>query len=58
MARTIRGDDKLPEGAAEAIRTTAKETTADAASKAVADREKRRAFADWLKSGGLPGLIE
>ncbi|MGC4758331.1 hypothetical protein [Micromonospora trifolii] len=35
--------------------------TVNAALKAVVDREKRRQFADWLKSGGLPdltGLVE
>ncbi|MEV5820871.1 hypothetical protein AB0L22_17055 [Micromonospora haikouensis] len=28
----------------------------DIALKAAVDREKRREFADWLKSGGLPEL--
>lgn len=57
MSRTILDlDDELLEQAAEILGTTTKKATVNAALKAVVDREKRREFADWLKSGGLPGL--
>ncbi|MER5704571.1 type II toxin-antitoxin system VapB family antitoxin [Micromonospora sp. NPDC002296] len=36
--------------------TATEKATVNAALKAAVDREKRREFADWLKSGGLPDL--
>lgn len=57
MARTIIDvDDELLDEAAKIFGTTTKKATVNAALQAVVNREKRRAFADWLKAGGLPGL--
>ncbi|MGW1059870.1 type II toxin-antitoxin system VapB family antitoxin [Micromonospora rubida] len=57
MSRTIVDvDDELLSEAAKIFGTTTKKATVNAALKAAVDREKRREFADWLKSGGLPGL--
>ncbi|WP_320066756.1 type II toxin-antitoxin system VapB family antitoxin [Micromonospora sp. RTGN7] len=57
MSRTIVDiDDELLSEAAKIFGTTTKKATVNAALKAVVDREKRREFADWLKSGGLPDL--
>ncbi|MEV7326686.1 type II toxin-antitoxin system VapB family antitoxin [Micromonospora sp. NPDC093244] len=57
MSRTILDvDDELIAEAGKILGTTTKKATVDAALKAVVDREKRRQFADWLKSGGLPDL--
>ena len=57
MSRTILDvDDELLDEAAKILGTTTKKATVNAALKAVVDREKRREFADWLKSGGLPEL--
>ncbi|MFI1194245.1 type II toxin-antitoxin system VapB family antitoxin [Micromonospora sp. NPDC020750] len=57
MSRTILDvDDELLSEAAKIFGTTTKKATVNAALKAAVDREKRREFADWLKSGGLPDL--
>ncbi|MFD6752283.1 type II toxin-antitoxin system VapB family antitoxin [Micromonospora gifhornensis] len=57
MSRTILDvDDELLAEAAKIFGTTTKKATVNAALKAAVDREKRREFADWLKSGGLPDL--
>ncbi|MFJ6199314.1 type II toxin-antitoxin system VapB family antitoxin [Micromonospora sp. NPDC092111] len=57
MSRTIIDiDDELLVTAAKIFGTTTRKATVDAALKAAVDRQKRREFADWLKSGGLPGL--
>ncbi|WP_406042089.1 type II toxin-antitoxin system VapB family antitoxin [Micromonospora sp. NBC_00898] len=57
MSRTILDvDDELLAEAGKILGTTTKKSTVNAALKAVVDREKRRQFADWLKSGGLPDL--
>ncbi|MDG9677109.1 type II toxin-antitoxin system VapB family antitoxin [Micromonospora sp. DH14] len=57
MSRTILDvDDELLAEAGQILGTTTKKATVNAALKAVVDREKRRQFADWLKSGGLPDL--
>lgn len=57
MSRTILDvDDELLAAAAEILGTGTKKATVNAALQAVVNREKRREFADWLKSGGLPGL--
>ncbi|MEV0216966.1 type II toxin-antitoxin system VapB family antitoxin [Micromonospora sp. DT4] len=57
MSRTILDvDDELLAEAGKILGTTTKKATVNAALKAVVDREKRRQFADWLKSGGLPDL--
>ncbi|MFF3856535.1 type II toxin-antitoxin system VapB family antitoxin [Micromonospora sp. NPDC002575] len=59
MSRTILDvDDELLSEAAKIFGTTTKKATVNAALKAAVDREKRREFADWLKSGGLPDLTE
>jgi Arc/MetJ family transcription regulator len=49
-------DDELLAEAAKILGTTTKKATVNAALHAVVSREKRREFADWLKSGGLPDL--
>jgi Arc/MetJ family transcription regulator len=57
VSRTILDvDDELLIEAGQILGTTTKKATVNAALKAVVDREKRREFADWLKSGGLPDL--
>ena len=57
MSRTILDiDDELLAEAAKIFGTTTKKATVNAALLAAVNREKRREFADWLKSGGLPGL--
>ncbi|MET7835570.1 type II toxin-antitoxin system VapB family antitoxin [Micromonospora sediminicola] len=57
MSRTILDvDDDLLAEAAEILGTGTKKATVNAALQAVVNREKRREFADWLKSGGLPDL--
>ncbi|RZT80404.1 VapB protein of antitoxin of type II toxin-antitoxin system [Micromonospora violae] len=57
MSRTVLDvDDELLAEAGKILGTATTRATVDAALKAVADREKRRQFADWLKSGGLPDL--
>lgn len=57
MSRTILDvDDELLAEAAKIFGTTTKRATVNAALRAAVNREKRREFADWLKSGGLPGL--
>lgn len=57
MSRTILDvDDELLAEASKILGTETKKATVNAALKAVVDREKRRQFADWLKSGGLPDL--
>ncbi|MFI9642532.1 type II toxin-antitoxin system VapB family antitoxin [Micromonospora sp. NPDC051925] len=49
-------DDELLVAAAKIFGTTTKKATVNAALKAAVDRQRRREFADWLKSGGLPRL--
>ncbi|MFI6758505.1 type II toxin-antitoxin system VapB family antitoxin [Micromonospora sp. NPDC050417] len=57
MSRTILDvDDALLDEAATILGTTTKKATVNEALRAVVNREKRREFADWLKSGGLPDL--
>lgn len=57
VSRTILDvDDELLAEAGKILGTTTKRATVNAALKAIVDREKRRQFADWLKSGGLPEL--
>ena len=57
MSRTILDvDDELLTEAAKIFGTTTKKATVNAALQAAVNREKRREFADWLKTGGLPGL--
>lgn len=57
MSRTILElDDELFSAAAKIFGTTTKKVTVNAALQAAVDRAKRREFAEWLKSGGLPGL--
>ena len=57
MSRTIIDvDDGLLAEAAKVFGTTTKRATVNAALEAAVKREKRREFADWLKSGGLPDL--
>lgn len=57
MSRTILDvDDELLSEAAKIFGTTTKKATVNAALQAAVNREKRREFADWLKSGGLPDL--
>ncbi|GAA3773136.1 type II toxin-antitoxin system VapB family antitoxin [Micromonospora maritima] len=59
MSRTIIDvDDDLLAEAAEILGTGTKKATVNAALQAVVNREKRREFADWLKSGGLPDLTD
>ncbi|MDI5940132.1 MULTISPECIES: DUF2191 domain-containing protein [unclassified Micromonospora] len=59
MSRTIIVADDQPLGeAAKILGATIKRITTSAALKSAVDRKKRREFADWLKSGGLPGLAE
>ncbi|MDG4814793.1 type II toxin-antitoxin system VapB family antitoxin [Micromonospora sp. WMMD956] len=59
MSRTIVDvDDELLGEAAKIFGTTTKKATINAALKSAVDREKRREFAEWLKSGGLPNLTE
>lgn len=59
VSRTILDvDDELLSEAAKIFGTTTKKATVNAALKAAVDREKRREFADWLKSGGLPDLTK
>jgi Arc/MetJ family transcription regulator len=57
MSRTILDvDDELLAEAAKIFGTSTKRATVNAALQAAVNREKRRAFADWLKAGGLPDL--
>jgi Arc/MetJ family transcription regulator len=57
MARTmIDLDDERLAAAAEILGTTTKVATVNAALEDVIKRRKRESFAQWLKSGGLPGL--
>ncbi|MDZ5442199.1 type II toxin-antitoxin system VapB family antitoxin [Micromonospora sp. 4G57] len=57
MSRTtLDVDDDLLAEASKILGTTTKEATVNAALEAVVNREKRREFADWLKTGGLPDL--
>ncbi|WP_245722262.1 type II toxin-antitoxin system VapB family antitoxin [Micromonospora matsumotoense] len=57
MSRTILDvDDELLAEAARIFGTTTKKATVNAALQAAVNREKRREFADWLKTGGLPDL--
>ncbi|MFU8850798.1 type II toxin-antitoxin system VapB family antitoxin [Micromonospora sp. SL1-18] len=57
MSRTILDvDDDLLAEASKILGTTTKKATVNAALEAVVKREKRREFADWLKTGGLPDL--
>jgi Arc/MetJ family transcription regulator len=57
VSRTILDvDDELLAEAAKIFGTTTKKATVHAALQAAVSREKRREFADWLKSGGLPDL--
>jgi Arc/MetJ family transcription regulator len=57
MSRTILDvDDELLAQAAKIFGTTTKKATVNAALQAAINREKRREFADWLKTGGLPDL--
>ncbi|MGR6320464.1 type II toxin-antitoxin system VapB family antitoxin [Micromonospora soli] len=57
MSRTILDvDDNLLAAASEILGTTTKRATVNAALEAVVNREKRREFAGWLKTGGLPAL--
>jgi Arc/MetJ family transcription regulator len=57
MSRTILDvDDDLLTEASKILGTTTKKATVNAALEAVVKREKRREFADWLKTGGLPDL--
>lgn len=57
MSRTILDiDDELLAEAAKIFGTTTKKATVNAPLQAAVNREKRREFADWLKSGGLPDL--
>ncbi|KAB1102925.1 type II toxin-antitoxin system VapB family antitoxin [Micromonospora aurantiaca] len=59
MSRTILDvDDDLLAEAAEILGTGTKKATVNAALQEVVNREKRREFADWLKSGGLPDLTD
>lgn len=59
MSRTILDiDDGLLEEAALILGTATKKATVNAALEVVVKRERRREFADWLKSGGLPDLLE
>ncbi|MFC4150479.1 type II toxin-antitoxin system VapB family antitoxin [Micromonospora mangrovi] len=59
MSRTILDvDDALLAEAAKIFGTTTKKATVNAALQAAVNREKRREFADWLKSGGLPDLTD
>jgi Arc/MetJ family transcription regulator len=59
MSRSILDvDDELLAQAAKIFGTTTKKATVNAALRAAVNREKRREFADWLKSGGLPDLTE
>jgi Arc/MetJ family transcription regulator len=57
VSRTILDvDDQLLAEAAKIFGTRTKRATVNAALQAAVNREKRREFADWLKSGGLPDL--
>jgi Arc/MetJ family transcription regulator len=57
VSRTILDvDDELLAEAAKIFGTSTKRATVNAALQAAVNREKRREFADWLKSGGLPDL--
>jgi len=57
MSRTILDvDDELLAEAARIFGTTTKKATVNAALLAAVNREKRREFAEWLKSGGMPDL--
>ncbi|MBM0228682.1 MULTISPECIES: type II toxin-antitoxin system VapB family antitoxin [Micromonospora] len=57
MPRTnLHIDDDLLAAASKILGTTTKKATVNAALEAVVNREKRREFADWLKTGGLPDL--
>ncbi|WP_431873505.1 type II toxin-antitoxin system VapB family antitoxin [Micromonospora marina] len=59
MARTTRDVDDEPLAEAGGILTTGAESaTVNAALQASVNREKRREFAGWLKSGGLPDLTD
>ncbi|MEV0153963.1 type II toxin-antitoxin system VapB family antitoxin [Micromonospora sp. NPDC050686] len=53
---TIDIDAKLLAQSAKIFGTTTKTAIVNAVLKAVVDWDKRREFADWLKSGGLPDL--
>lgn len=57
MSRTILDiDDDLLAEAARIFGTNTKKATVHAALEAAVKRERRREFADWLKTGGLPDL--
>lgn len=57
MSRTIVDiDDELLAAAAQIFGTSTKKATVHAALQSAVNREKRREFANWLKSGGLPDL--
>jgi Arc/MetJ family transcription regulator len=57
VSRTILDvDDELLAAAAKIFGTSTKRATVNAALEAAVNREKRREFADWIKSGGLPDL--
>ncbi|MGN9804759.1 type II toxin-antitoxin system VapB family antitoxin [Micromonospora sp. L32] len=57
MSRTtLDVDDDLLAAASKILGTTTKKATVDAALAAVVNRENRREFADWLRTGGLPDL--
>jgi Arc/MetJ family transcription regulator len=57
MSRAILDvDDELLAEAAKIFGTTTKKATVNAALQAAVQRGKRREFAEWLKSGGLPDL--
>jgi Arc/MetJ family transcription regulator len=57
VSRTILDvDDELLAEAAKIFGTKTKKATVNAALQAAVNREKRREFADWLKTGGLPDL--
>ncbi|MFJ1541522.1 type II toxin-antitoxin system VapB family antitoxin [Micromonospora chalcea] len=59
MSRTtLDVDDRLVAEDDEILATGARSATVNAALQASVNREKRREFADWLKSGGLPDLTE
>lgn len=57
MSRTnLDVDDELLATAAKIFGTTTKKATVNAARQAAVNHAKRREFADWLKSRGLPDL--
>jgi len=53
---TVDLDDELLAEAAKIFGTTTKTATVTAARRAAVNRQRRREFADWLKTGGLPAL--